>query len=484
MKHKLLSLIALLLAGNFAMAQVPQDSTATKDTAVTTKNTVVQDTANKVAPRYHVLFPRNLMGIRGGVNLADMKYTYHGIDRYNHTRNIKYMGGIFGHFHLGKSNFAIRPEVSYVERGDSLDWLDVEYKMHVRNIDVRLPLTYNFRLGHHYLSPYLMVVPQASMAFGGEIYYQDEVDYPKGVTAPITKADINQFDVGVMAGMGFDYLIRTKGIPVLVSLEAGYNWGLWNTFADREILNNPNVAEDNRSIIGNPFFGAELWKKERYNRGIEVALRIALPLDNSWKGRPILPKQPDTVFVIKNDSITKTDTVFVEQPVKTDTIFITKDVRGTDTSEYVRKDCYSFGEIYAFLTLGIDISDKRMCLFNINFDFDSYRLRPESKAPLDDVAKMMKEFPEMRIKVIGHTDSKGSDEYNEELSQNRAKSVAKYLNSKGVSMDRMETEGFGEKYPIDTNDTEEGCFNNRRVEIEVLNVGLQITDPQTTLENN
>ena len=213
-------------------------------------------------------------------------------------------------------------------------------------------------------------------------------------------------------------------------------------------------------------------------------MRIALPIDNSWKQeRKPLEQKIDTVYVVKNDSITITDTIYVDTNVNRDTIFLNKPVRPINPDvEYVRKDCYSFAEMYSFMTLGIDVSDKRMCLFNINFDFDKYKLRPESKSPLDEVAMMMKAFPEMRIKIIGHTDSKGSDDYNATLSQNRAKSVARYLHSKGVAMDRMETEGFGEKYPIDTNDTDEGRFNNRRVEIEVLNVGLQLTEPPTTLE--
>lgn len=458
----------MVLAGSFAMAQAPQDSVVVKDSN---------------DQKYEVAFPRNLIGLRGGVNLSDMIYSYEGIDRYAHHLRLQGMGGLFGHFHLGKSNFAIRPEVSYVGRGDSLDWLDVQYRLKAHYVDLRLPITYNIRFNNSYFSPYLMVAPQANIAFGGEVYYNDEVDYPNGVTAPITKADINGLDLSVLAGVGFDYLIRTKGIPILFSMEAGYNWGLTNTFAQREILNNPDVADYNRSIIGNPFFGAELWQETRHNRGIEVAIRLALPLDDSWKKEP--KKQPlqqttDTVFVVVNDSITQIDTIYVTK--NPDTVFVDKPIRIDPNVEYVRKDCYSFSEMYAFLTLGIDVSDKRMCLFNINFDFDSYRLRPESYSPLDDVALMLKSFPEMRIKIIGHTDDKGSDEYNDRLSLNRSKSVARYLNSKGIAMDRMETEGFGEKYPIDTNETEEGCFNNRRVEIEVLNVGMQITDPKTTQE--
>ncbi len=475
MKHKLFTLIVTVLASNMALAQAPQDSVAVKDTTI--KAATIDEASE-------VIFPRNLIGVRGGANFSDMIYSYDGIDRYDHHTQLQGMIGLFGHFHLGKSNFAIRPEVSYVGRADSLDWLDVRYSLKARYLDLRLPLTYNIRFKNSCFSPYLMVVPQANLAFGGKVYYKDEVDYPYGVTAPITKADINGLDLSVMAGLGFDYLIRTKGIPVLFSIEAGYNWGLLNTFAEREILNNPNIVEGNRSIIGNPFFGAELWQETRHNRGLEVAMRIALPIDNSWKQeRKPLEQKIDTVYVVKNDSITITDTIYVDTNVNRDTIFLNKPVRPINPDvEYVRKDCYSFAEMYSFMTLGIDVSDKRMCLFNINFDFDKYKLRPESKSPLDEVAMMMKAFPEMRIKIIGHTDSKGSDDYNATLSQNRAKSVARYLHSKGVAMDRMETEGFGEKYPIDTNDTDEGRFNNRRVEIEVLNVGLQLTDPPTTLE--
>ena len=140
--------------------------------------------------------------------------------------------------------------------------------------------------------------------------------------------------------------------------------------------------------------------------------------------------------------------------------------------------------MYAFITLGIDISDKRICLFNINFDFDSYRLREESKQPLSEVAMMMKAYPEMRIKVFGHTDSIGSDTYNNNLSLQRANSVIKYLKSLGIDGNRMEPEGYGEQYPIDTNDTEEGRFRNRRVEIEVLNVGMRITDNNKEVKEN
>lgn len=439
------------------------------------------DTANVAAVQTdeegtQVVFPRNLIGIRGGLNLSDMIYSQKLVDRYKHYWQPQGMLGLFGHFQLGNSNLSLRPEVTLIGRADSLGWKDVEYRMKAHYVDFRLPLTYNFRIDGSHVSPYLMVVPEFGMAYGGKIGYHAD-DFPNGVTAKVTKADINRFDAGVMFGAGIDFLVETKSIPLLLSVEAGYNMGLLNTFAQREIKDNPDIAEADRSIIANRFFGAELWQKERKNRGVEVALRIALPLDGSWKQerKPLAKavdttrKAPDTVFIVVVDTTPKVpDTVYIGQPA-------VKENDGEGPS-YVHKDCYSFSEMYAFITLGIDISDKRICLFNINFDFDSYRLRPESKQPLYDVAMMMKAYPEMLIKVYGHTDSLGTENYNNVLSLQRANAVIKYLKSQGIDGSRMEPEGCGKKYPIDTNQTPQGRFRNRRVEIEVMNVGMRITD--------
>jgi OOP family OmpA-OmpF porin len=74
----------------------------------------------------------------------------------------------------------------------------------------------------------------------------------------------------------------------------------------------------------------------------------------------------------------------------------------------------------------------------------------------------------MKVRIAGHTDSRGSDEYNQRLSEARAKSVCEYLISRGISADRLSYIGYGESRPIDTNDTEEGRQNNRRVELEIL----------------
>ncbi|MCX7980247.1 MAG: OmpA family protein [Bacteroidia bacterium] len=107
-------------------------------------------------------------------------------------------------------------------------------------------------------------------------------------------------------------------------------------------------------------------------------------------------------------------------------------------------------------------------LRNIFFDFDKATLRPESKAELERVYQLLVENPRLKIRIAGHTDSMGSDEYNQKLSENRARAVYEYLIQRGISADRLSYIGYGESKPVDTNETDEGRQNNRRVELEIL----------------
>jgi outer membrane protein OmpA-like peptidoglycan-associated protein len=107
-------------------------------------------------------------------------------------------------------------------------------------------------------------------------------------------------------------------------------------------------------------------------------------------------------------------------------------------------------------------------LRNVFFDYNKYSLKPESYTELDRLVKIMQDNPSIRIELSGHTDSRGSDEGNQKLSENRAKSCVDYLISKGIAADRLEYKGYGETKPIDTNDTEEGMANNRRTEFKIL----------------
>ena len=102
------------------------------------------------------------------------------------------------------------------------------------------------------------------------------------------------------------------------------------------------------------------------------------------------------------------------------------------------------------------------------FDFDKAVLKPEGKAKLDDLASKLGAINLEVIIAVGHTDSKGTDAYNEKLAMRRAESVKAYLQGKGIDANRIYTEGKGEKQPVADNKTDEGRAKNRRVEIEVV----------------
>ncbi len=100
----------------------------------------------------------------------------------------------------------------------------------------------------------------------------------------------------------------------------------------------------------------------------------------------------------------------------------------------------------------------------ILFGFDASTLSADAKTNLSKLVTVLNNYPDTDIEIQGHTDSKGSDAYNQKLSQERAIQVSDYLISKGIRSNRIIIKGFGEKAPKYSNETEEGRANNRRVE--------------------
>lgn len=123
---------------------------------------------------------------------------------------------------------------------------------------------------------------------------------------------------------------------------------------------------------------------------------------------------------------------------------------------YVYKPKFEVGKIYS--------------LRNINFDLDKFVLLPQSYVELNNLFNILREYPKMQIKIMGHTDNQNSDAYNITLSNNRALACVKYLTKKGIDVKRLTWQGYGERVPITTNDTEAGRAANRRVEFLVLKV--------------
>ncbi|WP_028641068.1 OmpA family protein [Novosphingobium acidiphilum] len=126
---------------------------------------------------------------------------------------------------------------------------------------------------------------------------------------------------------------------------------------------------------------------------------------------------------------------------------------------------------------GVDIKpvdDGQAILVNlpsgVTFDTDSTVIKPAFRDTLDTVSTSLNKYPNSLIDVYGHTDSTGTDPYNQTLSENRARVVADYLTGRGVNPARIRSTGFGKTQPVASNDTPEGRAANRRVEIKIVPV--------------
>ena len=113
---------------------------------------------------------------------------------------------------------------------------------------------------------------------------------------------------------------------------------------------------------------------------------------------------------------------------------------------------------------------------SLKFDFDRAELRPEGRETLALIAGILFTSEDFAITITGHTDARGSEEYNQRLSERRARAVADYLIGAGLSSERFTVDGLGKAYPVDTGDSDEAHARNRRVELGIVNA--RIIDPR------
>jgi outer membrane protein OmpA-like peptidoglycan-associated protein len=112
----------------------------------------------------------------------------------------------------------------------------------------------------------------------------------------------------------------------------------------------------------------------------------------------------------------------------------------------------------------------KVVLQNIFFQTDSYELLSASEVELNKLFHFMQSYPSLRVEIGGHTDTTGSSAYNQQLSEQRARAVVEYLTGRGIGADRLVPVGYGDQFPVDDNDTEEGRANNRRTEFKIIAV--------------
>lgn len=128
--------------------------------------------------------------------------------------------------------------------------------------------------------------------------------------------------------------------------------------------------------------------------------------------------------------------------------------------------CESLQPGQPFSLAGCDVG-QTIVLHGVKFEFDKTRLTVNARTLLDQVADALLARPDIQVQIAGHTDAKGSDAYNQKLSERRAVAVKDYLGARGVDAARMSTVGFGESQPVADNATDDGRELNRRVELSV-----------------
>ena len=171
----------------------------------------------------------------------------------------------------------------------------------------------------------------------------------------------------------------------------------------------------------------------------------------------VLPPKPDTVVktvvqtVVVRDTVVKNNTVVVRDTVeKVNTVVV------RDTVVVIKE-------------IPQEIKDVMVELSNTLFAFNKFNLTDKAREGLNKVAGWLNDNPDVQCEISGHTDSVGSDSYNQKLSEQRAKSVYEYfIHEGGVSSKRLSYKGYGESRPIATNDTDEGRQQNRRVELNII----------------
>lgn len=366
------------------------------------------------------------VGIRTGINFPSMYYSDQDI-KYQSSLFPRGIVGLFAEIKL-KSNFSIRPEMVFIGKGQTIDDIGIKYKFSSNYFDIKLPVIYNFRK-ISFFEPYLFLAPTLGFATGGMIEFQD-------MKKEITNASIASTDFGLMLGCGAKYPLKIMNYDVLIGAEVNYNVGLSDTYSKKEI--------DETAIALNRF--SYSIDGTRKNRGLGITVSFAVPLKNFAS---LLAKKEKQQIVEKINH--QSEIISSKKP------------------EIPNKDCYTIEEMISYLDKGYDVNDRKICLYTINFETAKSIIDKPSMEYLKQIVSLLEKFPTTKMKINGHTDNVGTEEYNLQLSKNRALAVYNYLISQGIKSERLSYTYFGTKYPVSSNDTEEGRRNNRRVEFEMQN---------------
>ena len=421
--------------------------------------------------------PKKALALQVGGRLNDMSLSFAGYDKYEHSMVIGPSLGL-SYRHRIKSPLYLRADLLYAVRGMDLNWCDVKYSMWVPYLDFRPMVHLSLCQPWWEVVPYVALGVECSFTLPGKIEYESN-SIPTTSLA-LNKSNIKAFDFGFRVAVGTDVHFEVFNRDFFLMVEVGTDFGLLNNFSSAE-------QEGDAQVI-NPGLGHTTNVGTRKNRGIELSVGLGIPLVKKKlvsARRSYFDPRLSLEEYLKKDTIPEEpdiDTIVVDTlPVQTEAP-VSASARHR-VEDYQYKGCYTLGEILRMVARGKDVCDLRICMFDIKFAFDSYELTLGSQEQLDRLVKLLKEYPKYNLHVNGHTDSIGSDAYNDRLSLNRASSVVNYMIRQGISPSRLSYEGFGERYPIESNGTDYGRHINRRVEFELYctpnrNAELEILDDE------
>ena len=391
-------------------------------------------------------------GLGGGYHSTHMGFSDINEDVFPENTNMG--SGVFSVFAMGEfgreGNFALRPQLSFLTRGgklteinsNTLDYAeegidDIYYRLRSRYIDIRVPVIYQFGKQQSTVRPYLFVAPVLGFATAGNIMLMEQGTDGSagGYVTEISDANMASTYFAGQIGAGVKFAIPVAGDRCWLGIEASYELGFTDTYAgkekDRESNDIAQLFNNNYNIEGSRKFS-----------GFEVQAVLSVPFSIFKKKEQPAP-QPEPQPVVA-----------APEP---------------EPAPAPEKPCYTLDEIIDLMAKNESIEGKTICAVDaITFDFSKSTIKPESYEYLDKLATTLIRS-NRRIEVKGHTDNVGSEDFNMNLSRERAEAVVEYLVKKGVNRNKLTYSYYGMSRPLSTNDTEEGRAMNRRVEFTILN---------------
>ena len=410
------------------------------------------------------------VGLGGGLHSSFLRYSDLNEDIYPTKRLSN--GGVFAIFAQGefgdKHQYAIRPELTYTHRGGKLKDIgsglydegsgmsyyalnglkDIRYSLSAHYIDIRVPLIYQFGKKESALRPYVYVAPILGFCVGGKIKAEMQYEEGKdsysyaGYAMDLSKKNMSSVYFAGAVGAGLKWQVKVGEHTCYLGAEVMYEHGFTNTYGEEK---------DGKAVP--VVFPAPLPQGTKVNgtrcmSGFELRVNVGIPLSVFKKKAPAPAPIVETPAPVPAPVPAPAPAPIVEKK---------------------EKPCYSLEEITAMMAKGESVEGKTICAINdaINFDFGKSEIKAESFEYLNRLAETLVRT-NAKIKVKGHTDNRGTADFNMNLSNERAKAVMNYLVKRGVSPSKLSYQGYGMTLPLTENETEEGRSLNRRVEFEIM----------------